>query len=406
MWIYDDEGYKQQGVIVRSYTSLRKALATRSSTAQTRQGMAGSAHMVAYSPKINTPPPSPTYSEVEQRMELGEISENNNNKDDNNNNNNNKSADYNTAYDSLIADGHSEEDAKEMLEAAMEEEEKGVEILPVILEATQWQGKLVEGQARSMEDENSTFAKIFDEKFQAGLSKALINAGVNKMATTIAAGDNPIGVVHFTQCDTNGKKHSTLCVEATTKEWANFAENITFTYEGITFVGKTMAKWLQDVKAVKWTGKIIAVNMGPLPFHPTQKNLAKYEKLLAKTYGTPMRYITYANRTVTISFALGKMEMPKTRKPITLLSGLTCIGKIHPFYHIKVLGEECCNFCPAIGDNHIASVCIPNKNDAAGMEARKKKKSAQQAKRAQAESAGHAEYRTAAQREMARVNFK
>ena len=88
----------------------------------------------------------------------------------------------------------------------MKEEEKGVEILPVILEATQWQGKLVEGQARSMEDENSTFAKIFDKNFQAGLSKALINAGVNKMATTIAAGDNPIGVVHFTQCDTNGKK--------------------------------------------------------------------------------------------------------------------------------------------------------------------------------------------------------
>jgi len=49
---------------------------------------------------------------------------------------------------------------------------------------------------------------------------------------------------------------------------------------------------------------------------------------------------------------------------------------------------------------------IPNKNDAAGMEARKKKKSAQQAKRAQAVSAGHAEFRTAAQREMARVNFK
>ena len=115
-----------------------------------------------------------------------------------------------------------------------------------------------------MEDENSTFAKIFDDNFQSGLSKALINAGVNKMKATIEAGGNPIGVVHFTQCDTNGKKHSTLCVEARTKEWANFAENVTFTYEGITFVGKTMAKWLQDlVMAVKWTGKIIAVNMGP-----------------------------------------------------------------------------------------------------------------------------------------------
>ena len=84
---------------------------------------------------------------------------------------------------------------------------------------------------------------------------------------------------------------------------------------------------------------------------------------MAKTYGTQTRYITYANRTVNINFALGNMEMPKTRKPITLLSGLTCSGKIHPFYHIKVLGEDCCDFCPAIGDNHIASVCGPNKLD-------------------------------------------
>ena len=54
------------------------------------------------------------YSEVEERLELGEISENNNNKESNNNNDNNKSADYNTAYDALIVDGHSEEDAKDM----------------------------------------------------------------------------------------------------------------------------------------------------------------------------------------------------------------------------------------------------------------------------------------------------
>ena len=108
-----------------------------------------------------------------------------------------------------------------------------------------------------------------------------------KWQSTIAAGDNPIGVVHFTQCDTNGKKHSTLCVEATTKEWANFAENITFTYEGITFVGKTMAKWLQDVKAVKWTGKIIAVNMGPLPFHPTQKESGQVRETSGKDIRHP-----------------------------------------------------------------------------------------------------------------------
>lgn len=273
----------------------------------------------------------------------------------------------------------------------MQEEDIGNEILPVILEATNWTGKLVDGQARSMDAENSTFSKIFDEKFQAGLNKALTNAGVNKMGIDIDINDNPIGIVHFTQCDTNGRKHSSLCVEATTQEWAKFTETVTFTYEGITFVGKTMEKWLKEVQAVKWTGKMIAVVFGPLPFHPTQKNLAKYEKLMAKSYGTPTRCITYANRTVTITFALGKMAMPKTRKPITLLSGLTCIGKIHPFYHIKVLGEECCEFCPAIGDNHIASICNPNKKDKEVMEARKKKKVAQQHKRATAEASGHAE---------------
>jgi hypothetical protein len=139
------------------------------------------------------------------------------------------------------------------------------------------------------EDENSTFAKILDEKFQSGLSKALINAGVNKMKATVEAGDNPIGVVHFTQCDTNGKKHSTLCVEATTKEWANFAETVTFTYEGITFVGKTMAKWLQDVKAVKWTGKIILHRRqhGPATIPPDAKKLGQVQETTGKDVRHP-----------------------------------------------------------------------------------------------------------------------
>ena len=124
----------------------------------------------------------------------------------------------------------------------MQEEDQGDEILPIILEATNWTGKLVDGQARSMDEEASTFTKIFNEKFQMGLNKALTNAGVNKLGIDINRDDNPISIVHYTQCNTNRRKHSTLCVEATTKEWAKFTETVTFTYEGITFVGKRMEK--------------------------------------------------------------------------------------------------------------------------------------------------------------------
>jgi hypothetical protein len=115
VWIYDDEGYKQQGVIVRSYISTKEGPRYKVNYGdKLDREWHRSAHNVAYSPKITTPPPSPTYSEVEERLELGEIYENNNNNNNDNNNNNNKSADYNTAYDALIVDGHSEEDAKDM----------------------------------------------------------------------------------------------------------------------------------------------------------------------------------------------------------------------------------------------------------------------------------------------------
>jgi hypothetical protein len=102
----------------------------------------------------------------------------------------------------LIADGHSEEDAKDLLDAAMQEEDQGDEILPIILEATNWTGKLVDGQARSMDEEASTFTKIFDEKFQMGLNKALMNAGVNKLGIEINRDDNPISIVHYTRSAT------------------------------------------------------------------------------------------------------------------------------------------------------------------------------------------------------------
>ena len=51
----------------------------------------------------------------------------------------------------------------DLLDAAMQEEDQGDEILPIILEAANWTGKLVDRQARSMDEEASTFTKIFDE---------------------------------------------------------------------------------------------------------------------------------------------------------------------------------------------------------------------------------------------------
>jgi hypothetical protein len=72
VWIYDDEGYKQQGIIIRSYISTKEGPHYK-----VKYGLKldrewhGSAHNIAYSPKITTPPPSPTYSEVEERLDSG-----------------------------------------------------------------------------------------------------------------------------------------------------------------------------------------------------------------------------------------------------------------------------------------------------------------------------------------------
>ena len=70
------------------------------------------------------PPGTPLFEE--EQLELGEIGGNNDKPGSSNDNSDN----YNIAYDALIADGHSEEDAKGLLDAAMEEEDHGSEILP------------------------------------------------------------------------------------------------------------------------------------------------------------------------------------------------------------------------------------------------------------------------------------
>ena len=58
--------------------------------------------------------------------------------------------------------------------------------------------------------------------------------------------------------------------------------------------------------------------------------------------------VTYADRTATIGFALGNLEMPTRRKKISLVDRGSFVGSLHPVHNVKLLGVPCCSFCPAI----------------------------------------------------------
>ena len=77
-------------------------------------------------------------------------------------------------------------------------------------------------------------------------------------------------------------------------------------------------------------------------------------------HGVPINCITYANRSVTITFALGDRSLPEYRRRISIVRAGKYLGMIHPVHGIKVLGISSCSFCPAIGEAAHTAECTVN----------------------------------------------
>ena len=146
------------------------------------------------------------------------------------------------------------------------------------------------------------------------------------------------------------------------------------------FVTAPLEEWLESISAIKWTGRTFAVNFGPFPFTPTEHTITSKLAPLIKCYGSVTKTLVYADRTVTIGFALEGRSMPTTRKKIPLMvkdkHGHKCVGVLMAPFHIKMLGvAEACRFCPAIGDHHTPA-CSVNRASAERFKKRRLEKHA------------------------------
>ena len=70
--------------------------------------------------------------------------------------------------------------------------------------------------------------------------------------------------------------------------------------------------------------------------------------------------IYYADRTITIGFALGDLKMPMFRKPIPIFDGGIYAGVLDPTHYIRIVGLPSCSHCSGIGENH-SGACAENK---------------------------------------------
>jgi hypothetical protein len=76
---------------------------------------------------------------------------------------------------------------------------------------------------------------------------------------------------------------------------------------------------------------------------------------MLRIYGKMTHIIFYADRTITIGFALGWATSPCRSSASRFTSCATAsvlVGKLDPTYNIRMMGIPCCSFCPGIGDYH------------------------------------------------------
>ena len=75
---------------------------------------------------------------------------------------------------------------------------------------------------------------------------------------------------------------------------------------------------------------------------------------------------------ITIGFALGDKTMPEARKPIPIFDGGIFAGVLNPIHNIRLVGMQCCSYCPGIGEFHTGE-CEQNKAHMQSFLKRKKK---------------------------------
>ena len=208
---------------------------------------------------------------------------------------------------------------------------------------------------------------IFNEQLQSDLAKHLFMMATNMTEPGNLMEKFDVGV--YQQIDKNGRKHSTLTVDCSPRMYEllkgrtfDIQDKVGFTngeLPMILFKGISLKEWVDEVDGVEARGTTFGLNVGPFPRAPNDDTIKKFEPLL-KMYGKITHIIFYADRTITIGFALGDKIMPVARKPIPIFDGGIYAGVLNPIHNIRIVGMQNCSYCPGIGEFHTGE-CEKNK---------------------------------------------
>ena len=200
---------------------------------------------------------------------------------------------------------------------------------------------------------------IFSDSIHSDITEHLLYLGGQ---AGLVANQDSVSIGTFQQLDANAQAKSVLTVECATQQWYDFVLSARFVIGELAFAGNTLEDWLASVSAIPYFGKRYGINFGPFPFAPTWEHIKRYRSFM-EHYGTPLNCIVYADRTVTISFALGNLPVPEYRRRISIVQAGKYLGMIHPVHSIRVLGINCCSFCPAIGEAECTAECAANRDN-------------------------------------------
>ena len=211
---------------------------------------------------------------------------------------------------------------------------------------------------------------IFDPDLKEAVGKALLEIAKEENPE-ICTNENAVSIQIYQLYDTNGNKATVLSAEFENQKLYDFFKDTEFTFRDLNFKATDLKEWFETVNSVKPTGKTFALNIGALPCAPNADSIPQIEPMLRR-YGKMTHIVFYADRTVTIGFALGNLPMPIVRKPLYIMHNRVLVGKLDPTHNIRMMGVPCCSFCPGIGDYHTGE-CAENKAKQKRFLARKQK---------------------------------
>ena len=178
---------------------------------------------------------------------------------------------------------------------------------------------------------------IFSDTIHSEITERLLYLGGQ---AGLEPAQDAISIGTFQQLDANDQAKSVLTVECTSAQWHDFILSSRFVIGEIAFAGTTLEGWLASVSSIPYYGKRYGVNFGPFPFAPTWDHIKRYRSFM-EHYGIPLNCIVYADRTVTISFALGNLPVPQYRRRFSIVQAGKYLGMIHPVHSIRVHGINC-----------------------------------------------------------------